>query len=1026
MTTAGRSTVGSPALQALYEIAMLAAGGRNDPAAVARLAGEHASRLVNVEAAAVFAWDARAGLLQPIYETPSTVQEGPMRPGEGMVGRVFESQKPLVIDDYQTYRGALERSRGRGMGGAVAVPMVVAGRPIGVLGAWTYAPRHFTEEETQLFALFAAHVAPAFEAARVAAERDVRERTLHALHEVAVAAAAVHESNAVAGIACQRACDLLDAQSAYAMWYDPELDELRTLAGHGQLIQEPGWTIRPGEGIAGAAFQQRQPMLVEDYPNWSGALGFATKGGVRSMLAVPLVIHDRAVGAMAVSWRKPRALTLADVEALTLLAAQVAADLETMRLLESREQQVRSLTALHEVAVAASGVLDAAALAKLGVDRAREMLGVDGAVLRWWDADRGTLRLLASNDPQPTEHAEEVTPQQGVIGVAFRTRRHAILENSAAAGAGLPWTTDHNVATALGVPLMVGQQVVGAMVVATYTPHTYGVEEIRLLQLLASQLAPALEAARLAEERERHIRTVSVLASIAAKAGGLLDETAVGRLATEAVSELFENAISGIAVWDSAAGELVTIWDGPKFATRRLEPGEGALGQAFLTSDTVVVDDYPSWPHATARTIELGCRSVIAVPLGGSDGPVGSLAVRFFSERRISQEDVRLVQLIAAQITPSLAAARLHADLARTARRLRGLYDAMASGVCVFDREGTMLEINDAGLRIFGIERSQLDGRVPADVANLTRIDAEGLPSPRHERPFQQALRTGKPVHGSVQGYRRPDGSEFWVQFDAVPVFDAEGHVEQAISSYTDITALKAAEAARRESEAKSRFLASMSHELRTPLNSILGFAQLLDQQAFGKLNERQQRYVGHINASGQHLLDLVNDILDLSKVAAGQMDIDLEDVPIAPVVDEVLARLRPLADDRHLHVSYGVTDKLVARADKRRLEQVLFNLLSNAIKFTPERGSVALEARRRAKQVVISVKDTGPGIPEDQHARMFEEFTQLDGGRSRSHEGTGLGLPLTKRLVELMNGRLTLRSQPGHGSDFTFTLPVA
>jgi signal transduction histidine kinase len=257
-------------------------------------------------------------------------------------------------------------------------------------------------------------------------------------------------------------------------------------------------------------------------------------------------------------------------------------------------------------------------------------------------------------------------------------------------------------------------------------------------------------------------------------------------------------------------------------------------------------------------------------------------------------------------------------------------------------------------------------------------------------------------------------------------LLDAEGHVEQVISSFIDVTSVKSAELATRENEAKSRFLASMSHELRTPLNSILGFAQLLEQRSFGELNERQTRYVGHITSSGQHLLELVNDILDLSKVAAGQMDLNIENVPIESTVNEVLARLRPMADGRRLSVTSAVVPGLVARADRRRVEQVLFNLLSNAIKFTPEHGSVGVEARSRAGHVLISVRDTGVGIPEDQHARVFEEFTQVEDGRNRRHEGTGLGLPLSKRLVELMSGRLTLRSEPGRGSEFSFTLPLA
>ncbi len=1023
--------LGSPeliasALGALHEIAVLSAQGRGgDAAAVAELAGRHAGRLLGVEGVAVFSWDAEAGLLQPIYETASPVREGPAQPGEGIVGRAFQTLTPVMVTDYGAHEGAVESARRRGMGGALAVPMVVAGQPVGVLGVWAYEPRPFTDDEVQLLAVFAAQVAPAVEAARRSAQRDRSERTLAALHQVSVAGSTVHDLAEIARVAAERACRLLEGAAAVVMWYEPENDVLRCLAGHGDLPAEPGWTVVPGQGISGRAFQERRPVAVDDYSQWEHHGERAGRAGIGSVMAVPLVIQDRALGALMVGWPEPRTITGADRDALSLLGSQVAGALETAHLVSTQERQVKSLTALHEVAVAAAGVMDSEALAQLAVDRARDALGVDSAVLRWWEPDRGTLRLLASNDPQPGRHGAEISPHQGVIGMAFSTQRHAVIDNYHRSAESLAAAAEQGVVTALGVPLMVGQRAVGAIAVASGRAHIYDGEQIQLLQLMAGQLAPALEAARLAGERERHLRSVSTLIGFATAAAGILDIGALAELSVDTAAKLLPGALPSLGMLGAEGQGLELVADRTTVSGSRLAAGEGAMGEAFARVETVVVEDYGNYERAWTKGLAMGVKSVLAVPLLAGDQPVGALGLCFQTERRFTQDEVQSVRLLAALVGPLLSAARLHSDLARSERRLRGLHSAMLAGLMVFNRDGLVVDVNEAGLRMFELDRSQLDGRRLPEIAGYARIDAGGDPLAPEERPFRHVMETGRPVQASVMGFKRPDGTEFWIQVEAVPVFDAAGEVEQVISSFIDITSVRRADQAQRESEAKTRFLASMSHELRTPLNSILGFAQLLDKETFGPLTDRQRRYVGHITASGQHLLELVNDILDLSKVVAGQMETHIEDVAVQQVVEDVLSRLRPMADERGLWITHAVGDDLVVRADRRRLQQVLVNLVSNAIKFTPHGGSVAVEAGRRGRQGVISVRDNGKGIPRDQHARIFQEFTQLDDGRRRQHEGTGLGLPLTRRLVELMGGQLTLESEVGRGSKFSFTLPA-
>jgi signal transduction histidine kinase len=226
-------------------------------------------------------------------------------------------------------------------------------------------------------------------------------------------------------------------------------------------------------------------------------------------------------------------------------------------------------------------------------------------------------------------------------------------------------------------------------------------------------------------------------------------------------------------------------------------------------------------------------------------------------------------------------------------------------------------------------------------------------------------------------------------------------------------------------SQHKSEFLASMSHELRTPLNAIIGFSDVLLQGMFGEMSEKQTEYLQDILASGQHLLSLINDILDLSKIEAGRMDLDLADFHLPSAIDDALLLMRERASRRGLALKRHVDERLgEIRADQRKVKQVLLNLLSNAVKFTPEGGRIDMRAVLADGTVEISVTDTGIGIaPEDQET-VFEEFRQV-GHSERKAEGTGLGLALCRKFVELHGGRIWVKSQIGQGSTFTFTLPV-
>jgi signal transduction histidine kinase len=280
----------------------------------------------------------------------------------------------------------------------------------------------------------------------------------------------------------------------------------------------------------------------------------------------------------------------------------------------------------------------------------------------------------------------------------------------------------------------------------------------------------------------------------------------------------------------------------------------------------------------------------------------------------------------------------------------------------------------------------------------------------------------------------KPLGSIAVLRADVRPFSDAEvallqTFANQAVIAIENVRLFRELEAANRElaaaSQHKSEFLANMSHELRTPLNAIIGFSEVLTDRMFGELNEKQEEYLKDIYASGTHLLSLINDILDLSKIEAGRMELELTDFDLPTALDNAIMLVRERAARHGISLHTSFDERLgQMRADERKVRQVVLNLLSNAIKFTPDGGRIEVGAAQRDGSVEVSVSDTGVGIaPEDQEA-VFEEFRQV-GTVAKKIEGTGLGLTLCRKFVELHGGKIWVKSEVGVGSTFTFTIPA-
>jgi PAS domain S-box-containing protein len=349
-------------------------------------------------------------------------------------------------------------------------------------------------------------------------------------------------------------------------------------------------------------------------------------------------------------------------------------------------------------------------------------------------------------------------------------------------------------------------------------------------------------------------------------------------------------------------------------------------------------------------------------------------------------------------------------------QRFRSIFEHGAFGMALLVTEGRVLEVNPAFERLVGHTASELQGhrfREYVHPDDLTRF-IEAV----------RAFQAGTKEHIQLESRMvNSDGSDREVTITISGIRGAAGKLAGYVATVEELTERKRAERAEAENQAKSRFLALMSHELRTPLNAVLGFSQLLERKDFGPLTERQTRYVFNIKTAGQHLLTLVNDLLDYSKVVAGRMEFHPEVVDVQSVFDDAMASISPSAEHKGLKLEQSVEPGLTAYADDVRLRQVVLNLLSNAVKFT-QTGGISVKAESVGEQTCIAVTDTGIGIPADKLSGLFAEFSQIDSGLNRSTQGTGLGLALSKRFVLGMGGTIDAASHDGEGSTFTVLLP--
>jgi PAS domain S-box-containing protein len=578
------------------------------------------------------------------------------------------------------------------------------------------------------------------------------------------------------------------------------------------------------------------------------------------------------------------------------------------------------------------------------------------------------------------------------------------------------------------VPLIIDGRAMGVLVVESDRPTAFDQEDFDILTAAANQSAIAIGRARLlaqqeqllAAERRRADEHQAILATLADLSSELELEKVLQSVLTRAV-RLLDVSGGELAVFRPETNDLEIVANhntGRVSIGTRIGIGEGAMGQVAQSHQPLSIEDYHTWSGRSTRYASVEARAALVMPLLIGRRLVGAINFWHSSpERRFTDSDLRLSSLFAPQAAIAIENAHLFMAAQQQQQYFAELVRNSPVAVVTLDPNHHVVSCNPAFERLYGYTESEIINQSLDDLITTEATRSSAVAYTRE---------AGDHAVRGIGQRRRKDGSMVDVEVLAVPVI-VNGKRVGMMGLYHDISELletrRIAEAA---NAAKSSFLASMSHELRTPLNAILGYSEMLQEDAADGGHEEMVPDLQKIQAAGRHLLTLINEVLDLSKIEAGKMELYLETVDVKTVVNEVATTVRPLVEKNGNRLALEIAGEPGAmRADATRLRQVLRNLLSNAAKFT-ERGVIGLRVEREPEAMVFRVSDTGIGMTPEQLGRLFEAFHQAEVSTTSKYGGTGLGLALSRKFCQLMGGDVTVTSELGKGSAFTARIPLA
>ena len=991
----------------------------------------------------------------------------------------------------------------------LAVPMCKDDELVGIIGIYRQEVRPFTDKQIELVTNFAAQAVIAIENTRLL--NELRQRTddltesldrQTAISEVlGVISSSPTDLQPVFQAIVESAARLCEADNASIHQVGGDL--VRLVANHGQVSAFRLGELRPISvgSLSGRVLVGRETIHVADalavaetiFPDSRSAV---ERQGIRTVLGVPLMRGDTALGVIVLRRMTVRPFTEKQIELVRNFAAQAVIAIENTRLLNELRQSLERQTATADVLrVISSSPGELEPVFQAMLENAVRICEAKFGSLFRFDGKAFDLAAKFGTPPKLAEAQRQVlltgpTPG-GLLDRAMRTKQvihTADATKDAAVGLAAKFG---GARSTICVPMLKDDELIGALVIYRQEVRPFTDKQIELLKNFAAQAVIAIENTRLlnelrqrtddlSESLEQQTATSKVLEVISRSA---FDLQAVFETVAESSVRLCGADRSFIFRFDGELLRMAVAYNAPQelkdFVSQnpvRLDR-YAASGRAALERRTVHIPDVLADPEFTYAGKE-ALRTILAVPILKGDDLLGVMNIYHLDEvRPFTDKQIALVETFADQAAIAIDNVRLldalrHRtdELGRSVGELQALGEVSQAVNSTLDLETVLSTIVAKAAQLSGTETGAIYGydeqarefRLRAtygmDQALIDALtqrhigldDPNVVPAFAQREPIQVTdlrdepasilneiilragyrarmvapLLRGEDIVGMLVVRRRTPGEFAKNTVDLIKTFATQSALAiQNARLFHEIE--DKSRQLEEASEHKSQFLANMSHELRTPLNAILGYTELMADGAYGEPSEKMLGILKRLEANGKHLLGLINDVLDLSKIEAGQLVLELSDYSVQDIAQTVRSTLEPLAADKKLAFKLELAPELPAgHGDGRRLTQVLINLVGNAIKFT-DAGEIAIKAEANNGSFHVSVRDTGPGISAADQAKLFQEFQQADNAITRKKGGTGLGLAISKRIIEMHGGKIWVESQPGQGSTFAFTLPV-
>lgn len=892
---------------------------------------------------------------------------------------------------------------------SLIVPLMVGDKPI---GAMVVADKEYPSQVLPITILRAIgeHLGVTLQSAYLRDASRRQAEALAVLNRIAHTITSSLDIEEVVQRTMSGITEVLDVEAGSLLLLDRATNELYfkiTLLGEHRQVTE--FRLQPGQGIAGRVVQNQTPAIVNDvrtdyrfYGKIDEAIGFRTK----SLLCAPLIVQGQSIGALEVINKRQGYFTEDDQALLVSMCSSLGIALHNAGLYEETERRVQRNAIISDITTAINASLSLVEASQAIADHLHKLIPFEYANVCLFDENAHHLHILDLTNPGKRGHqgATTIPFEESGLEWIVQTSHARLIDLQAWEDLNLnpEIVPDQTLRQMVSAPLIAQKEVRGAINLASTQANTYSLTDLDTLEQIAPQLTIAIEKARLFDLMERRTAELQTLNRMGERLVSTTDTHRILSIALAFIPHLVPGDVHALLLLDEDEGYLginLPFAAGQPFIDNVTQEMTNTLasladiGKLEIVHHKVITGHKPmpkDWAPIATLTLPIATRL----------GPMGVAHLTSSKTEDFAGDALRVFSLVASQIAAAVENARLFREVEKERARLSTFLSSTTDLIIVVDRTSRVVLANPAAREVLGPHKEWQNHRLSEIVENETLL---GLfdKAQRNQATFGEVpLPDGRTLHASLS-----------------PIASGDEHASGWVVTMQDVTYLKELD------EMKTDFINAVSHDLRSPLSGILIATHLVTQ--IGEVNSQQREFLDTIEQRVAAMTDLIDDLLDAARIEAG-IDMELEPCAVSPLINQVINQLEEHIQNKGLQVEVQAPTNLPpVLGNARRLRQVLDNLISNAVKYTPEGGTISIAANLRQDEIVVSVQDTGIGIPLTDQPYVFDKFYRVERPEVTSVKGTGLGLAITRSIVEKLNGRIWVQSEVNVGSTFWFALPI-